>query len=307
MTTRFTVEDDRAVAERKARYIAHADGADALGRPVAYYPSIALAVGSVTAAVFFCQLNYWKGKGRDADGWIYKTQDEWLRETGLTRKEQEGARAVLRKAGLIEEWRRDIPAKLYYRVNQENYGQLLAGQLPLKDVHIGRARMPKMGIQGCPEGSDSDAQNGQSINRDYAEITPEITTAAAAALLTRSTLKGYRADPIAILWVEFFGKQPTPAQAARMFELQDIAAGKGLHGLVADAIRATAMDGKGFRWFEAKAQAWITNGGPDTRPQRGQARALTTGPLTAHISEDEALREQAYYARLNGYADTAAG
>ena len=37
-------------------------------------------------------------------------------ETGLTRWEQETARRALRQAGLLEEWRVGMPAKLWFRV-----------------------------------------------------------------------------------------------------------------------------------------------------------------------------------------------
>ena len=47
------------------------------------------------------------------------TQIEWERETGLTRSEQETARRKLRDLGYLEERRRGLPAKLYYRVNMQ--------------------------------------------------------------------------------------------------------------------------------------------------------------------------------------------
>ena len=50
-------------------------------------------------------------------GWFTRTQTEWERDTGLTRREQETARRQLRERGLLEERRVGMPAVLWYRVN----------------------------------------------------------------------------------------------------------------------------------------------------------------------------------------------
>lgn len=85
-------------------------------RPVAYHPDLARITGGVKAAVFLSQLLFWSNKGVRSDGYIWKVQEEWERETGLTRYEQEGARQKLLESGLIEERRSGWPAKLYYRI-----------------------------------------------------------------------------------------------------------------------------------------------------------------------------------------------
>ena len=53
-----------------------------LGRPVAYYPGLALALDDAKEAIFICQMSYWKGKEQDPDGWIYKESQDITRETG---------------------------------------------------------------------------------------------------------------------------------------------------------------------------------------------------------------------------------
>ncbi|MDL1971460.1 MAG: hypothetical protein LWW94_10975 [Candidatus Desulfofervidaceae bacterium] len=88
-----------------------------LGRPVGYYPSMAIFLGSVKAAIFLCQLGYWEGKQSDPGGWIYKTQEEITLETGLSRREQEGARKLLKKKGYLHEKFAGLPRKLYFRVD----------------------------------------------------------------------------------------------------------------------------------------------------------------------------------------------
>ena len=59
-------------------------------RPIAYHPLLAKALGGVKQAVFVSQLLYWTGKGKRADGFIWKTQEEWADETGLSAGEQSG-------------------------------------------------------------------------------------------------------------------------------------------------------------------------------------------------------------------------
>jgi len=88
-----------------------------LGRPIYYQPELSHVTGAVTAGLFICNLVQWTGRQRDADGWIYKTQDEITRETGLTRREQETARKILKDRGFLHEERRGIPSRVYYRVN----------------------------------------------------------------------------------------------------------------------------------------------------------------------------------------------
>lgn len=125
-------------------------------RPVAYHPDIARIVGGVKAAVFLCQLLYWTGKGKRPDGFIWKTQAEMEKETGLSRYEQEGARKKLGALEVLEEKRMGIPAKLHYRVNTS---RLLA-------------LMETFYKQDCGKPTNKIAENPQTIP----EITPEITT-----------------------------------------------------------------------------------------------------------------------------------
>ena len=69
------------------------------------------------AGIFLRQLVYWTGRGHDPEGWIYKTQAEMEEETGLSRHWQRKARKILGSQGAIEERKRGIPRKLWYRVD----------------------------------------------------------------------------------------------------------------------------------------------------------------------------------------------
>ncbi len=87
-----------------------------LGRPVAYYPSLARCLGGVNAALLLCQLIYWRGKGRYGDT-IYKTADELTEETGLTYREQLTARKKLRGLGILQERYDRLRHQTYFNVD----------------------------------------------------------------------------------------------------------------------------------------------------------------------------------------------
>lgn len=58
--------------------------------------------GKTQKAVFFAQLIYWSDKGTRRDGFIYKTQKEWSRETGLSEEQISDYTEELELFGLIE-------------------------------------------------------------------------------------------------------------------------------------------------------------------------------------------------------------
>jgi hypothetical protein len=90
-----------------------------LGRPVAYYPSIAKCLGSVKQALFVCQFAYWKDKEASGNGWIYKECKEIEEETGLSYEEQLTARKHLKKKGVLEEDPKRLDHLIYYRINMD--------------------------------------------------------------------------------------------------------------------------------------------------------------------------------------------
>ncbi|HCJ0094634.1 hypothetical protein [Enterobacter hormaechei] len=152
-------------------------------RPIAFQRSfVRLGVG-ITGALLLSQIVYWQN--RMEGNWFYKTQTDLEEETGLTRYEQEGARKKLVSCGVLEEAKRGIPAKLYFRVNQERLEELLLGE----NQHTG---MGKTNKQGCGISANSDAENqhagmgktneqscgnSASIHTvDYQETTQKINT-----------------------------------------------------------------------------------------------------------------------------------
>jgi hypothetical protein len=124
------------------------------GRTVAYYPAMVKLTKSVTAAVLLSQFMYWREKEWDADGWLYKTQPEISEETGLSRKEQETARKRLRELGILEEEKRGVPARLFYRINLKAFHRAWAETLAAKPL-----------VQNVPKGQTECAKGANNIQR----------------------------------------------------------------------------------------------------------------------------------------------
>ena len=135
-----------------------------VGRPIAYYPRLAQVVGGIKAAVFLCQLIYWRGKESDKHGWIYKTAEGWEEETGLSYREQAYARRELKRLKLVEEKHDRINHRMYYRLSLDDLNNLWDAQFP--------------NLQKRNSGTDKSATpqltKVQSVNRNT-EITAETT------------------------------------------------------------------------------------------------------------------------------------
>lgn len=92
-----------------------------LARPIAYHRIFADVAGGALAGLLLSQMFYWSKNLTvlERDGWFFKSQQEWLLETGLTRWEQETARKRLVRRGLIQERRTGVPSRLWFRVCTE--------------------------------------------------------------------------------------------------------------------------------------------------------------------------------------------
>lgn len=97
-------------------------------RPIAFGLFLARMTGNPKAAIVLSQLAHWTRTGRDVaqtNGWIFKTQQQWWLETGLSRAELDTARRRLRTLGFVEETLAGRPATLWYRMNLPNIARAL--------------------------------------------------------------------------------------------------------------------------------------------------------------------------------------
>jgi len=98
---------------------------DLLDRPIAFQRAFVRLNIGITGALMLSQAIYWTKRTNDAAGWFWKTSVEWEEETGLTRREQDGARSRLRELGIMEESKYGIPPKLRYRIDTQRLDLLL--------------------------------------------------------------------------------------------------------------------------------------------------------------------------------------
>ncbi|MBR8030104.1 hypothetical protein KDX27_41290 [Burkholderia cenocepacia] len=103
-------------------------------RPIAFGTRMARITGHPKQALLLSQLVYWTRRGRDVEangGWIHKTREHWLLETGLSREEQENARRRLRNLNLVSEWRSGQPARMHYRLEMEALSTAVRSTSPM--------------------------------------------------------------------------------------------------------------------------------------------------------------------------------
>lgn len=96
-------------------------------RPIAFYPCFVTLTGSIHAGLMLSQAFYWSKRTKNPDGWFYKTQDDWTKETCLSRREQQTARKHLRAAKFWQEERRGMPAKIHFRLDLDLLEEALHG------------------------------------------------------------------------------------------------------------------------------------------------------------------------------------
>ena len=146
-----------------------------VGRPVAYYPGLALALGGVKQAILLCQMIYWVGKGADPEGWIYKTQEELRDETGLSFDEQRTARKVLCGFDLMSERYARLEHRLYFKVNTDAVNDFW------ENWRNGERQFPEMakpnfGKSGNPTSGNEDSPLRYKGTETTPKTTSETTT-----------------------------------------------------------------------------------------------------------------------------------
>src|SRR5919106_1763647 len=94
-------------------------------RTVGYSPDLARAVGGATIGLFLSQLLFLSDKGNNPDGWVYKSEQEMGRETGLTKREQQTARRKLLSLGVIQIERRGFKFTCHFKIIWERLYQVI--------------------------------------------------------------------------------------------------------------------------------------------------------------------------------------
>ena len=144
------------------------------GEPFSYYPGLVHRFNiSVNASVMLCFIA-WKTFSDELDGWKSFNSDGIQKATGLSVKEQAGARRQLVEAGLLEEHYARLEHKLMFRLLPKELG----GGSPTPEM--GNPQTPK-GQMGKPQKGESSIsqelkQEGNKKLMAFPEIPPELDT-----------------------------------------------------------------------------------------------------------------------------------
>jgi transcription initiation factor IIE alpha subunit len=96
-------------------------------RVVGYSPDLARIVGGATIGLFLSQLLFLSDKGANIEGWVYKSEAEMGKETGLTKREQQTARRKLLALGVIAIMRGGWKNTYHFKVLWERLYQVITG------------------------------------------------------------------------------------------------------------------------------------------------------------------------------------
>jgi hypothetical protein len=103
-------------------------------RVVGYSPDLAKIVGGATTGLFLSQLLFLSDKGANPDGWVYKSEAEMGKETGLSKREQQTARRKLLSLGVIAIMRGGWKNTYHFKVIWEKLSQVIAGSQSRQNV-----------------------------------------------------------------------------------------------------------------------------------------------------------------------------
>jgi hypothetical protein len=157
-----------------------------LGRAIAYFPQLGIHLGNPLAGIFLSQLVYWHDK-TDCELGVYKTSDEWQKETGLTYSHQKTARKLLKDLGILSETEKRLEHKLYFKLNIEAFDEwfekcINSDQNRESKTVNPRTRNPTFGDEleqhsGMKESfSRGEAESTSVIHNITSEITADITS-----------------------------------------------------------------------------------------------------------------------------------
>jgi hypothetical protein len=107
------------------------------------------AIGA-KGAILVAQLFYWSGKQQSEDAWIYKTQLDLEKETGLSRHEQNKCVEDLKKKNVLETRYERLDHRLYYRINRDALDEIMEADSPseIRKTDFGKSENR---ISGNPE------------------------------------------------------------------------------------------------------------------------------------------------------------
>jgi hypothetical protein len=135
-------------------------------RVVAYSPDLARSVGGATTGLFLSQLLFLSDKGANPEGWVYKSEAEMGKETGLTKREQQTARRKLLALGVITIIRGGFRNTYHFKVIWEKLYQVIVGVQRPQNV-------PSEKIQSAQNAVSQKAQNVSTDPPQWQQNVPK--------------------------------------------------------------------------------------------------------------------------------------
>ncbi len=174
-------------------------------QPIAFNKHYVFLGCGINGALMLSQLVYWTSRTKDSEGWIFKTHHEWTQETGLTRREQDTARATLKSLQFISEKKMGVPRRVYFRVERENLYQALieySESIDINSMHNSAILNAQNSHTECTNAPDCmhesailNAQirpsNTENTYREYTENTTDIICAESATKTQKFKAKDF--------------------------------------------------------------------------------------------------------------------
>jgi hypothetical protein len=135
-------------------------------RVVGYSPDLARIVGGATIGLFLSQLLFLSDKGHSPEGWVYKSEQEMGKETGLTKREQQTARRKLLSLGVIAIMRGGWKNTYHFKVLWERLYQVIAGSQQPQTVSTRKVEP----VQNVP------TEPVQNVSTEPAQCQQNVTT-----------------------------------------------------------------------------------------------------------------------------------
>src|ERR687895_61534 len=137
-------------------------------RVVGYSPDLARIVGGATIGLFLSQLLFLSDKGANPDGWVYKSEAEMGKETGLSKREQQTARRKLLALGVIAIMRGGWKNTYHFKVIWEKLYQVIAGfQRPQNDATEKVERLQTVSTEPVQNVATQPAQWQQNVSTKW--------------------------------------------------------------------------------------------------------------------------------------------
>jgi hypothetical protein len=154
------------------------------------------AIGA-KGAILISQFFYWKGRQKDAHGWIYKTKTELQEETGLSRHEQDTCTAELKKLGVLETRHDRLEHRLYYRICTEVLDGIMESHSPSESR---KAAFGKAGFRLSPNPESGFRESHKAAfvlkTENTTEFTSESTTETTTTAREKAASKVSRAHVV---------------------------------------------------------------------------------------------------------------